>query len=134
MIKSAFRMGVIAFAVVAAQACGDGATPTQPTDTPIASYLPAPPPGYSAGTPPPNYAGMWVGQIRHTGCRSSIAGFCRIVPGQQEVTLRLSQMNITVTGTMSVRGTLDQLLRGYIAEDGAVFSPTSDSGFRLAGC
>ena len=126
------RVAVIALAVCAAPACSGGATPTQPTETPVASYLPVPPPALSAGSPPPNYAGVWVGQFRNTDCRSSIAGFCRIIPVPQEVTLRLNQIDITVTGTMSVTGTLvDSLLRGYIAEDGAIFSPVSDSGFRL---
>jgi hypothetical protein len=89
---------------------------------------------FSAGTAPPSYAGVWIGQIRHSDCRSSTPGACRINPIPREVTLRLDQAGVTVTGTMLVSGLGESMLAGYIADDGAFFSPmtlTSDGGTRL---
>lgn len=128
------RVAGIALAASAAVACGGGVTFTEPTEMPVASYLPPRPRMFPTGSLPPNYAGTWVGQIRHTDCRSSIAGACRINPIPREVTLRLNQTGITVTGTMSVSGLGESMLTGYVAEDGAFFSPitlTSDGGTRL---
>jgi hypothetical protein len=122
-VKAALIVLAASFAV----ACGGDNGVTQPTDTAVLSYLPSPPRMLSAGVAPPNYAGVWVGQIRHTDCRSSIAGFCRINGIPREVTLRLNQAGITVTGTMSVGGLVESILSGYIAEDGAFFG----SGARL---
>lgn len=120
------KAALIVLAASFAAACGGDNGVTQPTDTAVLSYLPAPPRMSPAGVAPPNYAGVWVGQIRHTNCRTSIAGTCRINGIPREITLRLNQAGITVTGTMSA-GFVVSMLSGYIAEDGAFFG----SGARL---
>lgn len=123
------RVAII-LALCAALGCSDYGTPTQPSAS-IQSFLPTPPRPFSGGTLPPSYAGVWVGQISQTNCRSSINGFCRYLPRLQEVTLRLNQSGIAIAGTMVSLDPIDQLLGGYVAEDGAFFSPISDSGLRI---
>lgn len=127
-------VAIIVLAMTTTVACGGGIPLTQPTGTSVESYLPARPRMFFAGTAPPTYAGVWAGQIRHTACRSSTPGGCRINPIPRAVTLRLDQAGITVTGTMLVAGLGESMLSGYVAEDGAFYSPmtlTSDGGTRL---
>jgi hypothetical protein len=129
---SILRVASIGLVSMAALGCGGSdLTFTEPSRMPIVSFMPTAPRLYSGGTPVPSYAGVWVGQIAYTGCRTR--SLCKYSPIPRPVTLRLSQTTVLVTGSMSADGR-ESPINGYVGEDGAFFSPMtsmSDGAVRL---
>src|SRR4051812_34415170 len=124
---------VVALIVLTSSLCSAACGQNNPTSPSLSSVQPFPSLGIAprfTGSSVPNYEAAWSGAYRMTDCRASVFAQCTMaakIPPPSPVRLFLSQVGVTLFGTIGVASSLvpnefgyEIPIQGYVTADGGI--------------